>query len=145
MTEQVTAGILNLQVKHIYKDEEEQFVVPVDAIGLNSIDHESLDVLNTLSLEDENIIVSYEVTPVESFEVARDKLENGYNLTLPENFNVFVADEYVLGKEHPVLVSRNIVSAMMNHVRDAIIDKDAVGLFDVLRDSISKIGKLFYC
>lgn len=145
MTEQVTAGILNFQVKHIYKDEEEQFVVPVDEIGLNSIDHESLDVLNTLSLEDENIIVSYEVTPVESFEAARDKLENGYNLTLPENFNVFVADEYVLGEEHPALVSRNIVSSMMNHVRDAIIDKGAVGLFDVLLESVSKIEELFYC
>ena len=145
MTEQVTAGILNLQVKHIYKDEEEQFVVPVDEIGLNSIDHESLDVLNTLSLEDENIIVSYEVTPVESFEAARDKLENGYNLTLPENFNVFVADEYVLGEEYPALVSRNIVAAMMNHVRDAIIDKGAVGLFDALRESIANIEELFYC
>ena len=34
MTEQVTAGILNLQVKHIYKNEEQQFVVPVDEIAL---------------------------------------------------------------------------------------------------------------
>jgi hypothetical protein len=145
MTEQVTAGILNLQVKHIYKNEEQQFVVPVDEIGLTSIDHESLDVLNTLSLEDENIIVSYEVTPVKSFEAAREKLENGYNLTLPENFNVFVADEYVLGEEHPVLVSRNIISSMMNHVRDAIIDKGALGLFDALRESIANIEELFYC
>lgn len=145
MTEQVTAGILNIHIQSLYNNEEQQFVVPVDEIGLNSIDHDALDILNDLSRKDENIIVSYRLDRATSFEAARDKLENGYNLTLPENFNVFVADEYVLGEEHPVLVSRNIISSMMNHIRDAIIDKGAVGLFDVLRDSVSKIEKLFYC
>ena len=145
MTEQATAGILNLHIQHLYKNEDQQFIVPVDEIGLNSIDHDALDVLDALSRKDENIIVSYSLYRAQSFDVAYARVENGFDLTLPENCNVFVADGYVLGQEFPALVSRNIVSSMMNHVRDAIIDKDALGLFDALRDSIAKIEELFYC
>lgn len=145
MTEQATAGVLNLHIQHLYKDEEQQFIVPVDEIGLNSIDHDALDVLGDLSQKDENIIVSYHLYRAESFDVAYTRVENGFDLTLPENFYVFVADGYVLGQEFPALVSRNIVSSMMNHVRDTIIDKGALGTFDALRESITKIEKLFNC
>lgn len=145
MTEQATAGILNLHIQHLYKNEDQQFIVPVDEIGLNSIDHDALDVLDALSQKDENIIVSYSLHRAESFDVACVRVENGYDLTLPENFYVFVADEYVLGQEFPALVSRNIVSSMMNHVRNAIIDKNAFGVFDALRESIANIEELFNC
>lgn len=145
MTEQATAGILNLHIQHLYKNEDQQFIVPVDEIGLNSIDHSALDNLKALSHFGEEITISYLLDRIESFEVAHEKIENGYNLILPENFNVFIADEAVLGEKFPELVSRNIVSSMMNHVRDAIINKDNLVFFNALQKSIANIEELFYC